>query len=77
MNRKQLRVIRAYVRKHALESAWRHALVCVNLKISLLYRSLIKEKNENAKHKITSQFTDFTLKQIEVFIFHSKNYNMY
>jgi len=31
MNRKQLRAKKAYERKHALEIAWRHALVCVDL----------------------------------------------
>ena len=31
MNRKQLRALKAYERKHALEIAWRHASVCGDL----------------------------------------------
>ena len=31
MNRKQLRVKKAYERKHALEIAWRHASACGDL----------------------------------------------
>ena len=31
MNRKQLRALKAYERKHALEIAWRHASACGDL----------------------------------------------